>query len=646
MTWIKKSIRTKIVMTVFACIIAFALIACPAILLTISSIHERQLATQAESVLRGCENALASRRDNVLLQVSVLAGSKAAGFTTNGQQALVERLRQETEFGASNFFIVADPAGTIIASTLSSDSLPENLASSLLFEEAASGSTGSGIERLSQKLLAVGAAAPIMGTTGMVEGVLLGGIDLADTQFTLEMNRIYQVDSAIYAGDALLSSTPLHQQALPGQQLAPATTDSLASGNPVIKAQRFGEVRVQGTYLPLLDSSGTLQGVFYNGIDRTQDDRTVMIFIVLLLTGICILCVIALWMIDLVVKGVAVRVNSMVASAAEISNGNLSGDIHVEGSDEVAHLGEAFAQMAKGIRNQAQVVEAMAEGDFSVEVPVRSQQDVMGQSLKKMAENLSHMLVSIGSATGQVTGGSRLISNGAHQLANASAEQTQATEALSESITHISGLIGDSQQKMARAAALTGEIQLMAREGSSKMSHMTAAVSDIDNANEEIRKIMKVIEDISFQTNILALNASVEAARAGEHGKGFAVVADEVRSLAAKSAQAAKETHALIENTISKTKMGTTLTGETAEYFGRIVQSVEESNLVIQQAAEQAQAQAALIGAINQDIGNVTNVVRQNAATAQESAASSQSMQAQADILSNLVSRFKAMDNE
>jgi methyl-accepting chemotaxis protein len=192
-----------------------------------------------------------------------------------------------------------------------------------------------------------------------------------------------------------------------------------------------------------------------------------------------------------------------------------------------------------------------------------------------------------------------------------------------------------------KARQLSESIRVNAEKGNRQMDEMMSAVKDINIASQNISKVIKVIDDIAFQTNILALNAAVEAARAGQHGKGFAVVAEEVRNLAGKSAEAAKETGDMIQNSMEKAELGSKIASETAVSFTEISSGIQESSRLVDEIAKSSKEQAVGISQVNVGIDQVAQVVQQNSATAQESAAASEEMSGQSAMLQELISQFK-----
>jgi methyl-accepting chemotaxis protein len=240
-----------------------------------------------------------------------------------------------------------------------------------------------------------------------------------------------------------------------------------------------------------------------------------------------------------------------------------------------------------------------------------------------------------------VAAGSSQIAEGAQHLAKGTLEQNETIQGLSEAIGDLADKTKGNAQKAGRAAELSESIFQNARKGTGQMDNMMSAVQEIRESSHKVNSVIKAIDDIAFQTNILALNAAVEAARAGQHGKGFAVVAEEVRNLASKSAEAAKETGAMIENSIEKAQLGTRITGETAESLTEIVSGINESSVFIREIARASEEQSVGIDQINIGIDQVALVVQQNSATAQESAASSEEMSGQSATLQGLISQFK-----
>jgi len=316
-------------------------------------------------------------------------------------------------------------------------------------------------------------------------------------------------------------------------------------------------------------------------------------------------------------------------------------DNYAKGKDEIGQTISGSSAFLKHVTHIANELETIAGGDLTGNVKMLSDADTMGKSLAQMVENLNDMFNGIQTSTGQVSTGAKQVADGAQSLAQGSTEQASSIQELSASITEIATKTKENAEIAGRTSELSETIKQNALKGSGQMDDMITAVQEINEASQSISKIIKTIDDIAFQTNILALNAAVEAARAGQHGKGFAVVAEEVRNLASKSAEAAKDTGDMIQNSMEKAELGSQIAGGTAESLKDIVSGISESSELIAEIARASEEQSLGISQINTGIDQVAQVVQQNSATAEESAAASEEMSSQSTMLEELISQFK-----
>lgn len=340
-------------------------------------------------------------------------------------------------------------------------------------------------------------------------------------------------------------------------------------------------------------------------------------------------------------------VKELEAAAKNMAEGKFRTKIEYTSKDELGNLAESMRVALDNFATYVdEIIYSLKEFSNSRFVLKTPEKPFVGdfseveKYFNSFAKTISNTILQIRVAADQVSAGAAQVSMGAQALAQGTAEQASSSEELAATINEVSNAVNLNAANSNKASELSNNATGALTESNRQMQNLVVSMNDIDSKSQEIKKIIKTIEDIAFQTNILALNAAVEAARAGTAGKGFAVVADEVRNLAAKSADAAKNTTTLIENSISSISEGVRLAQSTAENLVAVVGGAEETTKVITEITQACNEQAQAISQITVGLDQISAVVQTNSATSEESAAASEELSGQAGLMKELISEF------
>lgn len=480
------------------------------------------------------------------------------------------------------------------------------------------------------------------------------GFNLSDSTWMNKVRTNTECDVTIFRDNIRLVSTiidPSTNKPVVGTPMGEAINAQVLGQ----KQNYYGKATIVGrpyyvSYIPMYDYNRQLCGAYFAGSDASEANREFKIVITIAVGVALIAALITIIFIRVFInKNVVAPINAVSDIAREMAEGKLA-ETEVNYKFKVNEIG-IFADNLKKTRGQisqyigdiSNILMNMGAGDFThlPSMEYIGDFEEINRSFHDIEKSLSGIVRNMDSSADGVSSGSGQIANGSQLLAEGTTRQATAIEEINATVSNISKQVSDTAENANKANEYSTSSLEAVEKQNEQMNSMLIAMDEIKNKSSEISKIIKTIEDIAFQTNILALNASVEAARAGEAGKGFAVVADEVRNLAGKSAEAANSTNTLISATVKAVDEGVELAKNTAESMGQVIEQTKQTNNIIKEIDAAAIQQAEAITQVSMGIQDISSVIAQNSATAEETAASCEELASQANILKQQVGKFR-----
>ncbi len=559
---------------------------------------------------------------------------------------LLQALHRQVNESSIGFALLSDPKGNVLASTVAGVTSVADVA---LFKNALERYSGKDYISSAHIPHAICAAFPIVYNNGVV-GVVMTGKNLADKDIVDHLKSNSGKEFTICFGEERINTTILQD----GNRIINTKVSPLIADLVLDKGETYlGRLDIMGEelysiYAPLKNLKGQIIGLVYSGKNmsfanaKTNQGVAFMAFI-----GIICAVVAAIMVASLVKKLITKPIQEVKNAAQQLSQGHLNVVIKYKSNDEIGDLADSVRSsmhiLSQYITDIKMATREMAEGNFNLPSPT---EPFVGDfkeieiSVAKLMLQLSHTLSQISDASKSVSLGAEDLSEGAQALAHGAMEQTKSVENLSITIGQLHEQFKETTEGIDQVDKDTDVAEIEVDKNNQQLKELMAEIEAINDKSDEIRKIIKVIEDIAFQTNILALNAAVEAARAGAAGKGFAVVADEVRNLAGKSAVAAKNTATLMEATVDSVAKVTLSAENAVSSLDEITKATQKIAQNVRGIARSADNELKALSDFSTGIEQITAVVQTNSATSQESAATSDDLLKQAQFLQSLVSKF------
>jgi methyl-accepting chemotaxis protein len=646
-----KSILSKILVPVILMTIILV-----TLIMAVSTYNFSQFANDSfmsalRTIAKDIERDTFTMRTNACDQISGLAkrADMIAAVKEGSREKIQDIITRFESRRKCDFFIILNSEGTVIfRSDRPTESGESQLDLPCIKDVLAKKKTNVFCESIRDIRMAIRAASPIIDENDNVIAIATGGFRLDTADWVDEMKKHYNVECTVFADDERVATTLTNKETgnrlvgtkLKNDQIYEKVINKKGEHNAELSV---GDIPMKVFYAPVFnEGDDKAMGMLFAGIpvERriTMMRNNLWSNLSITLVGLLIFVVI-LYVIGQAIVG---PIRKLTKAAEEMADGSLNANLDVRTKDETSVLATAFRDLAESLKGKTEVALAIAQGDLTVWVPLRSQHDELGLSLIRMRYSLFDSIKDLKELAETVNAEAQSLTNVNQSLVDNTSHSAEQLKEIAGAIHTCHTQTVQNAEEARNAESLTKSAQDGSNDGKEKMGRMVQAMDAITKSSNEIKNIIRVIDDIAFQTNLLALNAAVEAARAGQHGKGFAVVAEEVRNLASRSAQAARETADLIEESIRHVGQGSKFAHETSESLNVITEQVEQINKIVAAISGESDNQAHQLGAMTSTVNQVSATADANMQNVQEVTGVISSVSRTAQGLDAIIAHFKS----